>query len=90
MRRIIHKCIPEWDQCDLYIFTGLDLYDLKDMYDLQDLYVLQDLYDLPEWNLGDLNDSYILTRMRSVRFAGSVWSGGSVEAGYLHLFQAVY
>ena len=20
-------CVPEWDPCDLYIFTGLDLYD---------------------------------------------------------------
>ena len=62
----IHRCVPEWDLCDLYIFIGLDLYDL------QDLYELQDLYDLPEWNLCDLHDMYILTGMRSVRFAGSV------------------
>ena len=64
MRRIFHRCVPEWDLCDPYILTGLDLYDL------------QDLYDLPEWNLCDLNDMYILTGMRSVLFAGSVLSAG--------------
>ena len=72
MRRIFHRCVPEWDLCDLYTFTGLDINDLQDMYDLQDLDDLQDLYDLPEWNLCDLHDLYILTGMRSVRFAGSV------------------
>ena len=66
---ISQGCVPEWDLCDLYISTGLNLYDLQDMYDLQDL---QYLYDLPEWNMCDLNDLYILTGMRSERFAGSV------------------
>ena len=60
MRRIFHRYVPEWDLCNLYIFTGLDLYDL------------QDIYELPEWNMWDLNDLHILTGMRSVRFAGSV------------------
>ena len=60
MRRIFHRCAPEWDLCNLFIVTGLDLYDLQDM------------YDLPEQNLCDLNDLYILTGMRSVRLPGSV------------------
>ena len=66
MRRIFHRCVPEWDLCDMYILTGLDLYDLRDLYDLQDL------YDLLEWNLCDAHDMYLLTGMRSVRFARSV------------------
>ena len=69
MRRIFHVCVPEWNLCDLYIFTVLNMYDLLDLYDLQDLY---DLYDLPEWNLCDPNNLYISTGMRSVRLAGSV------------------
>ena len=60
MRRIFHRYVPEWDPRNLYIFTALDLYDLQDM------------YGLPEWNLCGLNDLYIFTGMRSVRFAGSV------------------
>ena len=58
MRRIFHRCVPEWDLRDLYIFTGFDLYDLQDMYDMRDLYDLQDLYDLPECNMCDLNNQY--------------------------------
>ena len=54
-----------WDLYDLYIFTGGDLYDLQYVHDLQDL------YDPPEWNLCDLYGMHVLTRMRSVRFAGS-------------------
>ena len=51
------------------------------MYDLHDLHKtsfsvgvisLQDLYDLPEWNLCDLNDLYILAGIRSVGVGGSV------------------
>ena len=61
MRRIFHRCVPEWDLCNLHIFTGLALYDLQDM------------YDPPEWNLYDVNDLYILTGMRSVRFAGVLY-----------------
>ena len=49
MRRVFHRYAPDCDYCDLYIFTGLDLYDF------------QDLYDLPEWNVCDLNDMYILS-----------------------------
>ena len=45
-RQIFHRCVPEWDLCDLYVFTGLDLYDLQDVYDLQYLHDLQNLYDL--------------------------------------------
>ena len=60
MRRIFHRCVPEWDLCNLYIFTGLDLHDLQDM------------KDLPEWNMCTMNDLYILTGMRSVGFAGYV------------------
>ena len=60
MRRIFHTCVPEWDLCDLYIFTGWDVYDL------------QDLHDLRKWNMRDLDDLHTLTEMRSVRFAGSV------------------
>ena len=68
-RRIFHRCVPEWDLCDLHIFTLLDLYDMYDMYHLQGMYDLPDLYDPPEWNLRDLNEMYIITGMRSVRFA---------------------
>ena len=70
MRRIFHRCVPEWDLCDLYIFTGLD------MCDLHDLYEMQGLYDLAEWNLCDLDDLHILTGMRYARFAGSERSAG--------------
>ena len=74
MRRIFHRCVPVWDLCDVYIFTWLDLYNLQGMYDQQDMYDRQDRYDLPEWDLCDLHDLYILTGVRSVRFAGSVRS----------------
>ena len=74
MRRILLRCVPEWDLRDLYIITGLGPYDLQDMYDLQDLHDLQDPCDLPEWNLCDLNYLYILPGMWSARFAGSVLS----------------
>ena len=58
MRWIFHTHLPEWNLCNMYISTGLDLYDLQD-----------NMYDLPAWNMYDLDDLYILTRMR---FAGSV------------------
>ena len=84
MRQKFHRCLPEWDLSNLCIFTGLDMYDLQDM------------YDLPEWSLCCLNDLYILTGIRSERFAGSVRSagvlsersGGSVEVGYFTLVSA--
>ena len=58
MRRIFHRCVPAWGLRDLYIFTGLGLYDLQDMYDLQDLYEVLGLYDLPKWNVCYMNDLY--------------------------------
>ena len=64
MRRIFHTCVLEWAMCDLYIFTGLDVYGL------------QDQHDLPQWNKCDLDDMYTLTEIRSARFAGSVLSAG--------------
>ena len=47
MRLIFHRFLSKCDLCNLYIFTGLDMYDLQDM------------YDLPEGNLSVLNDLYI-------------------------------
>ena len=32
MRWIFHRFVPEWDLCNLCIFTGLDLYDLQVIY----------------------------------------------------------
>ena len=42
MKRIFHSCVPEWDLCDMYIFTGLDLYDLPEwnLCDMYDMYIL--------------------------------------------------
>ena len=45
MRRIFHRCVPEWDLSNQYIFSGLDLYDVQDMCDLQEL-CMHDLEDL--------------------------------------------
>jgi len=40
--------------------------NLQDLYDMYTCVYLQDLYDLPEWNLCDLYDLFILTGMGSV------------------------
>ena len=58
------------------------------MYYLQDLCDLQDLYGLPERNLSDLYDLYILARMGSVRSAGSIFMICmiSVECEYPNIF----